>query len=174
MGGRVERARLLEYYEQHVMQHVRHLGRCKLQRATVILQGESDRIDVSSLMDKCADYVSMQLKKAIFEVSNSTDKEVADADVEIQEASDGEHREQANDERDDDDLDHDGPSGDNKRTSAPQEPTTNAKQHKKQKTLGFFFGNVLRKEYGRDDAERFQRLNLTGKPNRQPLTTGQP
>lgn len=171
---------IAEYYEKHVVKHLRRWTpsqaeqqfEYELQNVFIRLEGEDDDIEVTSFDDACGDYLSMGLKKVTFALKLVT-KEQPDAGEQEEESDDGwgddldEMDPLPRDDAEDDDANRRGTSSNRNSMnhssastgamatppSAPAgESKTKQSSIKKQKTMGAFFGSVLKIEYGRDSS----------------------
>lgn len=156
---------IAEYFSSHLLHRIEPWRtapgetqvKYELRRVLIHLMGETEGIEVTSLHDRCSDYLSMGLKKVAFELSlrrvtpftnGSTSAQVGNDDDEDQEPDCNLPNSPS-----------DSPSRDDEDVAAafdstPSAATTDAggPRAKKQKSLGAFFGNVMRTQFGRDDS----------------------
>lgn len=155
----VEERTIEEYFEEFVQDYLVAQGvEVKLMKASIVLSGEVEAIDVTAVTEKCNDYVGMGLKKVIFEVADKVtvssdasrmrgngDERHDDEDVSVFAAGD-----KASDEQQVDAVSCCATSS----TPSQSQSDSTRKSAKKQKSIGFFFGNSIVTKFGRDELGR--------------------
>lgn len=138
-----------EYFESHVRPRIiAEAGVYKLVTARVALNGEEEMIEVTSKADKCADYLSMGLKRVVFEVASAAQsRNESPAAPENQEEDDATRG----------GIDGEGGEEEEEVVVSVAEPAREMRtppavlpKNEKQKSMGYFFGMSLQKKYGRD------------------------
>lgn len=134
----------------------------QLMRAFVVLKEEGETIEVGSLEDKCCDYVTMDLRKAIFELSaplaaaggasepeqtvepGGAEPEVVDESLYISDSGDDTGSVEC--------VKAPAARTSAKRTAKELSPTSKAlKKQKTQASIGHFFGKSVLKKHGRNE-----------------------
>lgn len=135
----------------------------QLKRASVRLVSETDDIEIASLDERGYEYVSMGLKQVTFEVSYAHQEapDTPGGPADRHEASDFEVVTRKRAQEHGGEMDGPRSSGGDAQESpiaaaadSVHTPEVAGKKFKRQKSIGFFFGNSMVIKYGRDDQGR--------------------
>lgn len=169
---------ILHYFEMYITPHLKPWdtgsagvgGQMKYELATVLIRlvGEEDDIEVSSLNDLCSDYLAMGMKKVTFYLklirvqsgpqSERSPKSAEDSpeDSEDDYECNDQHESGLNDKKNSEYAEKEEAGRGERSHHGETTPSSavNNKRRKQQKSLGAFFGSLLRKEYARDESGR--------------------